>query len=200
MVNTQKSLTYLWKRWPHVSFLAELIESQQIAQSSLFLISSSSVAKGNLTIEQNHWVLKCSWITSLIVYSWFSPMNVRHKPWQYYWNHEVMISLLIFWSVVQDKDGQREVLNFLDLLRPIPIPFSVMRAFFLLFCTTMLWIFSHIAFRTPSICQPFLLIYAGFHASYTPRFCPLQFPYALCLQVPQLLYIVHQHANLRTYM
>ena len=45
-----KEKPYLWKRWPQGNFLAAAIESQQIAQSSLFLISSSSVAKGNLVI------------------------------------------------------------------------------------------------------------------------------------------------------
>lgn len=40
--------TYLWKRWPQGSLRADCMESQQMAQSSLFTASSSGVATANL--------------------------------------------------------------------------------------------------------------------------------------------------------
>lgn len=65
----QPAHTYLWKRWPQGSFRADCMESQQMAQSSLFTASSSGVATANLQRRnrkrQKEWLHKLSIASSL---------------------------------------------------------------------------------------------------------------------------------------
>lgn len=95
----------------------------------------------------------------------------KHVAKTLFWIHasyDLSSYILNHWSGVRmgaggGGGGKREGLNFLYLLLSAPIPFSVMHAIFLLFCSTILWnenFFPHCI--SPSICHLFPHIHEAF--------------------------------------